>query len=464
MTYGTPSTSTPTSTMTSGKLYSQGSSTPNLMSYSPNEYYSLSPNMYSKEDLKALQKKRDRLETEVSVLTHKLATLKQEAERIKETRATDGDLTVMRAETRDQMSQTYSQQIGDSMSELSDELRECKAAKAMCVVFEQQLKEAEVQKKYRSDEAAAIENLFDFGEMGVIDMPLTCSEIDLNGDEMEVDNLALQLKKIKRELSDIDARGYLTTPERDAALSVGKVQEMQLKAYFENPRLLRVDVRHLEKVVADQTATMRKLQEDVQYEARKLAIVDGEGQQMEADADGQVMARKMIYEKEGEQLDEEIAQLKQRIDKEADKFESLKTEIERTIEAEQERRSALQALQEQQQEIESEEEDSSEEKVEIKRQVTQAEANLIIQRNALQFEVQEAENRLKEERKRLLLREAKLKSAIKSLYERYSVRKRQLIEEYQQMDSSSSKIETAIGDLLGRIDGSITQLKGGLTE
>ena len=464
MSYGTPSTST----MTSGKIYSQTSSTPlsggNLTSYSPNDYYSLSPNMYSKEDLKVLRKKRDRLENEVALLMQKLETLKQEAERIRASRATEGDLTVMRAETREQMSQTYSQQIGDSMSELSDELRDCKAAKAMCAVFERQLKEAEVLKKYRSDEAKAIENLFNFDDMGIIEMPMECQSIDLNGDEMEVDGLALRLKKIKRELGEMNARTVLTTPERDAALSVGKVQDMQLKVYFENPRLLRVDVHHLEKVLKDQTATLRKVNEDVQYEARKLSIVEGEGQQMESDAQAQIMARKLIYEKEAEQLDEEMEGLKKRIDQEADMFETIKSEIEKLIADEQDRRGRLAEIQEAQ-EVESEtESEESEVKVEVKRQVTQAEANLIIQRNALQFEVKEAENRLKEERSRLLHREEKLKNAIKALYQRYSVRKRQLIEEYQTMDSSSSKLDGAIGELIGKIDGSINELKGGLSE
>lgn len=473
LSYSTDTVSTPTSdhaVITSGKYDSINSfTTPVSSRYSSSIDYSLSPEMYSKGDVMALEKKRDRLENEIQSLTQKMETLRQEAKRIHDNRASDGDLTVMKAETRDQISQAHSQQIGDSMSELSEEVRNWHAAKAMCAVFEQQIKEAEIERKYRSDEAKAVTDLFDFTQYEIaITKPKSLS-LHFSENEIEIDALRAKLKMLRNQLTETDCRTSLTTSERNAAMKVEKVSEVQWQASAANPRLLRADVNHMKKVVLQTENQIRKMNDEVQFERRRMLNVESEGEHMIAAANTQILASNGIHAREMEALDEQIANVKEKITSTTTRFEQIQREIDELMAEEHDQMSFASSITDSilsdtatDTEVSAKEEEEEEEQHEVKRtkEDLRRENRLIIERNNLQFEIAEAELKLKQERQKLKTRETKLKNSIQRLYTKYAMIKQKAaaIDAYQP-SSSSSRIADEIESLIGKIDGSITHLR-----
>jgi hypothetical protein len=344
------------------------------------------------------------------------------------------------------------------MSDLVEEVKHWKSHQALVLGLERQVKQAAEQKQQLLEETAAINDLFDFSQIGGELPPLETPVL-------RKDDCGLELKRMRRvqqELLTVDCRTELTETERDAANAAKSVAKLQWQAAAAAPRVLKVDVNHLKKVAVEQEMALRKLDSDVTAQRRRLfqAAAHGDEDSLAGKVRADVSQEKL--KSDIRQMDDEIARLQDQIERTAVHF----TEIVQETKQIQSRELIIQVPQIEEEEEEEEEEsrDESSESESTLSVLTDSpgypERALILTRNELQFEIADLKTEIQKQRKTYKARELKLKAEIRSMYKLLAAHTEGIrIEQELCDDSSSSHVQEQMANLMLHINSSITDLR-----
>lgn len=450
------------------------------LSYNSSDYYYYysTPSLYTKEDQMNILRRKEKLKNDISQLRLKYKQLKSELKQIKKEKVSEGEMTFLQAETKEESSKNNFIQIQNLLKDLFEQIQSAAAAKAFVTVFDQKLKEEEKQRKYICDELNAISNLFDFSEYQLkmpqvkqINKDLQNSLREKYGDEVR------RLEKMNKEIRILSCPEQLSSTQVDAANSVAKLTNLQCKLSTVGLQMLKADVNHLQKFCEEQEFSLRKSSIDVEYVRKKLKSIEIQGEQEESSRNAQLLSKKATYQQQLDSNDKEIDEIKNRIDETAFQYDEIMKSIDHLIE----QKNSLQNQDDSKEslinedfliKIEEEEEELSDEEEDIF-QIDQSEINSLTEKEILlknekqnlMNDVSKLQFQLKTTKNRLSAKENKKKLKIKKLFSKYSENKKIIMQEQKIInDSSSSNIHDEITNVLSHIDESISQLKNGFSE
>lgn len=487
--YTTPSSQYPQySSPKTNEYYSASTpTTVQRLSYNSSDYYYYysTPSLYSKEDHINILRRKEKLKNDIASLRLKYKQLKSELKQIKKDKVSEGEMTFLQAETKEESSKNNSIQLQNLLKELFDQIQSASAAKAFVTVFDHKLKEEEKQRKYVCDESNAIADLFDFSEYQMKCPPIQCLDQkqqtpsrEQYGDDVR------RLNKMRNELVTLSCPEQLSPTQIDAANSVAKLTKLQCKLSTVGLQILKADVNHLQKAYEELEMDLKKKSNDVEYVRRKLKTLEIESEQDESSHKAQLLANQATYQQSLDSLDKEIVEIKDKIDEAATKYDELIKSIDQLNE---EKNSLSFSNQDEKNDdsrdflvnenfliaLEEEEEETYEEEDILPQNDTNNAVNelneqvikLQNEKQILLNDISTLNSQLKSTKNRLKLNEEKMKNKIKRLYSKYSENKRLIIREENIINSSSSSnFHEGITNVLSHIEGSITLLKNGFIE
>jgi hypothetical protein len=421
-----------------------------------------SPALYSKEDIRRIHQRKDQLEGDIVTLRKKYSTLKRESKKIKDNLVKGGDLSVLQAETRDEMSQNHSAQLNDSIELLTNEIKNVKAAKVLCGMLEKQIKEAERQKNYIMQENAAVDSLFNFDQFQMRLPTVQKLKLLQSYDNSAVLDDNARLRKFQQQIIGIDCRKILTSGEQEASISVVKTTESQYKASSSNARLLKVDISHLQRVIADQEWRLKRMTADLMRRRRTMTSLSISEQQDNAEAAERTLIAENGFSEEKEILDRQISSLRLKIDERAAVFDDIVAEI---GELEEEGRNAVIAEESIFRNFEEnlvEEEEESEVIIDGC-EVIEMEEKLRNVRDELKEEIMKVNKDISELKMKAKSVEVRKKDEIKNLYKKYRrIRRKVGVGVVELKSGECGGVSLEFGKLLEHIDGSIAEIRKGI--
>lgn len=444
--------------------------------YSPHSYNS---SLYTQEERKLIKKQKARLELEISTLKKRKSALKKEKDRLKKNIVPEGEVTVLKAETREHFSELNSNELNTIMNEFAKELKELYAAKTMCTVFEQLAANEEKQRNYIIEESNAITRTFEFEEY-----PINIPSIKKYGDRNQfiahddINRLKAQLEALQTEIRRIDRQSLeLSDSEHDAAVVVANCAQAQWTHNSMALHIIKADVQHLQRYAKELETTVRKLENEVECENRKLSSIAIENVQNDSKIDSQLGSLKVSSEQQEQHMEQEIEGIKQKIDEAANYYDDIINELSQLQEVklqlvqyseEDEMAQEYPEMTEQFGLIIDEEEDEvmpdftdlQEPKKPQNSAMQELEARLLKQKESLITDINNLENETKKVKSLAKLEESRAKTNIKRLYVKYVNLKKQIKKSQLDMNSSSSSnIQNDISNVLTDLDRSINELK-----
>ena len=406
--------------------------------------------LFPKEDQIRIHKRRTELEIEVAALKQRLATLRFEAQKVKGNLVTQGELTVLKAETRSSLSNENSVKLTDLMNSLTETMREVAAASAMCSTLEHMIEE-EVQQREKqvaeSQQIADVLSFFDCG-MHLPQLPSRNFTVDGRGDTDFARNSG-KLAELRNQMMSVEAPRDNRDMESDAALQMARSAESQWHLKSVGTLALRNEIQRLQRCVADGESELRRMERVKNDETEKLSSFVAASNRDEGDIEAKLSQARVEFQQQMQQMEDELAQLKQRVNDSARSYDAICAEI-NDIEASEIQRTIAEA----------EEEEDEDECV-----MENPTNDLVARKSALQREVRDLQKKYKQTRRLAKRKQADLKATIRALNSRYCTlrdekqrRAGTLLTEH----TDSLHLQREIASLIDKIDSSITDLRSGL--
>ena len=139
-------------------------STTNITSTTESSFLKERP-LYSKNEQDETHRKRTSLELEVQTLEQQLIARREQIRKSREKVVSKGELSMIKAETRESISESNSTQLNQIMDSFLEVIKETCEFSAKNYIINQELQEEEMSRLNRADEYDIIENAFDLSDL-----------------------------------------------------------------------------------------------------------------------------------------------------------------------------------------------------------------------------------------------------------------------------------------------------------
>ena len=441
-----PTSDTPVSTSSSGSVTPMLRQKKKIL-VDPAVFGSPESPLFSTDDHARIHKQRMKLEMEVATLNQRLLTLRHEANKVKENVVSQGELTVLKAETRLNLSQTNSIKLNDLINLFTETTRDVSAAAATCDTLEQMIEEETRHRDQFVEESALVADVLSFHEYD-LQLPHLLSQKVKPVSDYDVDagRSEQKVKEIKNEMVSVESGANFTGMESSAALEMARSTEAQWNLKSAGALSLRNEIQRLQQYLAEGELQARDIEKSNESERAKLdEFVTASGQDV-TDMDTRFQQASEQWKSELEQLEDQRIHLRQRVNSAAASYDRICAEIDELESAE---RADIAETEEEEEEV------SDEQNTDV----------LAQQKATIQREISELNRKYKHTKRAVKRKESSLKASVRALNTRYHNLKEetQLLAGNLSQHSDSSYLQKEIASLIQKIDGSITELRSDLT-
>ena len=406
--------------------------------------------LFTHEDHTRIHKERMKLEMVVATLNQRLQSLRLEAQKVKENVVSQGELTVLKAETRTNLSTANSIRLNDLINLFTETMRDVSAASATCDTLEQMIDEEIRFREQFVNESATVANALCFDEYHLRLPHLLSQNVKpVNDTDIDASRCEQRITEIRGEIATIESSINFSSIESTAALEMARSTESQWNLKSAGTFSLRNEIQRLQKYLADGESQVRDLEQANESERARFDEFVNASTQDVTQMDERLRQASEEWGREVAQLDEQCRQLQMRVKMAAASYDRICAEIVELDSAEHG------DLSDSGEDFEDEEEDVP---VQTPQQLTD-------EKVSLEKEIHDLEKKYKHAKSAVKKKETSLKTSIRSLNARYhhlkeeqKLRAGSLLSQH----SDSSYLQKEIASLIQKIDGSITELRSDL--
>jgi hypothetical protein len=393
----------------------------------------------TRDDQIRIHKQHTDLQMEVATLTQQLQTLHIEAQKVKAGLVSQGELTLLKANIRMNLSTSNSTRVNDLMAEFVETVRESSAISANCGILEQMIVDEANHRQQIVSEYTAIADTLSFADVTIClpkivrhdpAVPISDTDSKRNEHVLNETRSGILSLAVPRQAHDL---------EPEAALEIARNAEAQWNLRSAGTYSLRNEIQRLQRAASEGEALLRKTQIARDAEEQKRTQAGLLSHQEEVEVEAAVRQASLELKRESEELDDELGQLKQRLNASAEQFDRLRREL---LEIDQSRPLVL-----------SQESSEEEDLFDFEDATDEPNPVLIRQKAVLKREVADLGEALKRDRRAAKHREAVLFAAIKKLKGRLKGNRTQI------KIADDSPITDELHTLINRIDNSIVELQ-----
>lgn len=441
--------STPTSSSLDTPIISK------KINFRPNFLTTPESPMFTLADKAKIHKQKSDYQVEIAALTQRKNQLQVELKKIKANIVPQGELTFLKAETRNQASSSNSEEIKDLMNKFVEMVREVSACQAQCSILEKKIKEVAQRREQIVSESEDIVNCLDFSDLSPFFPKLPQLDCKAYNEKEKLD-IARSQQKIKDIHSDLmDCEIIIQSPNpkyKESALEIARSSEFQWQLKSVGTMTIRNELQRLQRTVATSDSEIKKLQAVIQEENQKLSDIILEKQKEESEALSRFTHGKEEFAKSIQNSDDEINQINLKIQRASETYDQIMEDLSK-IDS---RRNILNY--EQSYEEESNENESNINDFQHQDQQLLYE-QLRMKKNDLCKEVNNLKIQINKTKKKAKLKEKKILTDIQKLktkYQSYKLIIQRSCIQVNQNDSSS--VTGEIHSLIEKIDNSLTEL------
>lgn len=413
--------------------------------------------MFTLADKEKIHKQKSDYQVEIAALTQRKNQLLVELKKIKANIVPQGELTFLKAETRNQASSSNSEEIKDLMNKFVEMVRDVSACQAQCSILEKKIKEVAQQREQIVSESQDIVNCLDFSDLSPFFPKLP--QYDFRSynekEKLEVARAQQKIKDIHSSLMDCEIIAQAPNPKyKESAFEIARSSEFQWQLKSVGTMTIRNELQRLQRSVATSDSEIKRLQEIIQEEHQKLSDMLLKKQKEEAEALSHFNQGKEEFAKNIQNADDEIQQINLQIQRASEAYDQIMDELKK-IDSQKNNINFEESYEE-----EIDENYGSPEMNNIQQQDQQIlYEQLIKEKNNLSTEVDNLKIRVNKVKKKAKLKEQKLLTDIRKLKSKYQSYKSIMQRSYIQVNQlDSSSVTGEIQTLIEKIDNSLTEL------
>lgn len=414
--------------------------------------------MFTTADKEKIHKQKSDYEVEIAALTQRRNQLRVELKKVRSNFVTQGELTFLKAETRNHASSSNSEEIKDLMNTFVEMVREISACQAQCSILEQKIKDVAKQRAQIVSESQDIVNCLDFSELKPFlpKLPQHNWSPHTEKEELEIQRAQQRLKGIQQELIECENTIQNPNPKyKESALEISRSSEYQWQLKSVGTIIIRNEIQRLQRAVATSDSEIKKLQAIIQEEQKKLSDTQLQQQKEEAEAFSRFTHGKEEFERNIQITDDEINQINLRIRSASESYDQIMEDL-RKIDEQKNNVNINNNYDEEK--SDGYDSDSSNDGLAMQNEQILYQ-QLIKTKHDLSQEVGNLRTQVNKAKKKAKLKESKILADIKKLkskYQSYQTILQQSSIQMNQLDSSS--VTDEIQSLIEKIDNSLTEL------
>ena len=423
--------------------------------------------LYSKEEIDEVHKKRTLLEMEVQTLEQQLKARKEQVKQSKEKLVSRGELSMVKAETRESISESNSSQLNQILDSFQNVIKETCSLSVQNYIINQQIQDEEMQRLNRIDEYDIIDNAFDFSELRA-KMPQikSLSKEPQKLEQMDFDRYTQSLKSTQKAFTELSVDSGPTPKQIEAANELARSTEPRIKLKKIGTSFERAENQRLELLLKQSEAELKAMENANEGIKRKISSIDMETNNIGVAGNAQAAANETAFKNSMKSLDNDIQNIKNKIDDSADRYDKLCEQIAKmkVVEVEVEPEDSLDIFDDHSEEEEVTNFDFNDEYS----QQELMEDELRNRAELLKQEIAEMRSKYNETRRLAIEREQTRTKEIKAIYAKYQKNKLVIQEELSQLSmqlsnrsspnsSQSSGISASLRNALEQIESSIVE-------
>lgn len=286
--------------------------------------------MFTTADKERIHKQKSDYQVEIAALTQRRNQLHVELKKTKANIVSQGELTFLKAETRNQASSSNSEEIKDLMNTFIETVRDISACQAQCSILEQRIREEAQHREQIVNESQEITSCLDFSELLPLSIKLPQNDYQSYNekDKLEISRAQQKIKDIHSELTECEIATQVPNPKfKESALEIARSSEYQWQLKSVGTMTLRNEIQRLQRSVATSDSEIKKLQELIQNEQKKLSDIQIQQHKEEAEALSRFSHGKEEFAKNIQITDDEIKQIELKIQRASQSYDTIMDDL-----------------------------------------------------------------------------------------------------------------------------------------
>lgn len=395
--------------------------------------------LFTQEEIDEIRKKRAMLEMEVQTLEQQLKARREQIQQSKENMVTVGEINLLKAETRDSISESNSSTLSQIMVDFTDIIKQSCQLAAKNYTIDQEIKEEEIYRLNIGDEYDIIEDAFDFTDLRAKIPEIKSLKREVPKIEQEdYERYNQSLKSSQKELTKYISESGPSSKQVEAANAVLKSFDSDINYRMMGATIEKAENTRLELLLSQSEAKNKQIEDDIELLKRKVSSIQLETSNISIASEAQSKANDMSFNNSMKTLENEIQIVQQKIDSAADRYDELCDQISRMQVIEVEAQDSLSLIMDS---------DYSDEEIDFdfndnisKWEIE--EENLKTKKNKILQEIKEIKKKYNETRKIAIERETEKQQYIKDIYSKYQKNKLELANYISEIYSSSLTEQT----------------------
>lgn len=390
--------------------------------------------LFTQEEIDEIRKKRASLEMEVQTLEQQLKSRREQIQQSKENMVTLGEINLLKAETRDSISESNSSHLSQIMTEFTDIIKQSCELTAKNSTLDQEIKEEEIYRLNIGDEYDIIEHAFDLSDLKAKIPEIKSLKREIPKIEQEdYERYNQNLKSSQKELSSFINDTGPSTKQVEAANAVLKAFDSDINYRKMGATIEKAENTRLELLLAQSESKNKSIEDEIELSKRKISSIQLETSNIYIACEAQIKANDIAFNNSMKTLESEIQLVQQKIDNAADKYDDLCEQIAKMQVVEVDEQDSLSVIMDS---------DSSGEEIDFDFNDNVSrwdieEQNLAVTRKKLIQEINEIKKKYNETRKIAIERETEKQNYIKDIYSKYQKNKLEIGNYISELYSSS---------------------------
>ncbi|EAY06117.1 hypothetical protein TVAG_067770 [Trichomonas vaginalis G3] len=390
--------------------------------------------LFTQEEIDEIRKKRASLEMEVQTLEQQLKSRREQIQQSKENMVTLGEINLLKAETRDSISESNSSHLSQIMTEFTDIIKQSCELTAKNSTLDQEIKEEEIYRLNIGDEYDIIEHAFDLSDLKAKIPEIKSLKREIPKIEQEdYERYNQNLKSSQKELSSFINDTGPSTKQVEAANAVLKAFDSDINYRKMGATIEKAENTRLELLLAQSESKNKSIEDEIELSKRKISSIQLETSNICIACEAQIKANDIAFNNSMKTLESEIQLVQQKIDNAADKYDDLCEQIAKMQVVEVDEQDSLSVIMDS---------DSSGEEIDFDFNDNVSrwdieEQNLVVTRKKLIQEINEIKKKYNETRKIAIERETEKQNYIKDIYSKYQKNKLEIGNYISELYSSS---------------------------